>query len=80
MSFPCPPPVVLTPLIIHSPIDRHRFLLSTHYTHYEPVNFGINFTALLFVLAPKLPQVCEISLPVSSLLGSCQISCFLVRL
>jgi hypothetical protein len=38
---------------------RNRFLLSTHYTHYEPVNFGINFAALLFVLTPKLPQVRE---------------------
>jgi len=33
------------------------FLLSTHYTHYEPFNFGINVAALLFVLTPKLPQL-----------------------
>lgn len=74
MSFLSPPPVALTPLITNSPIDRHRFLLSTHYTHYEPVNFGINFLALLFVLTPKLPQVRKLSLAVSSPLGSCKIS------
>lgn len=32
-----------------------RFLLSTHYTHYDVFLFGINFTALLVVLVAKLP-------------------------
>ncbi|KAG8936512.1 hypothetical protein FRC03_002519 [Tulasnella sp. 419] len=32
------------------------FLASTHYTHYDPWLFAINFTFLLFVLVPKLPQ------------------------
>lgn len=32
-----------------------RFLLSTHYTHYDVFLFGINFTALLVVLIAKLP-------------------------
>lgn len=31
------------------------FLISTHYTKYEPVLFAINFLATLFVLFPKLP-------------------------
>ncbi|ORZ01338.1 ORMDL family [Syncephalastrum racemosum] len=31
------------------------FLLSTHYTHYDMFQFGINFTALLVVLVAKLP-------------------------
>jgi len=33
------------------------FLISTHYTHYNPWLFAINFTALLVVLFPKLPQL-----------------------
>ena len=33
------------------------FLLSTHFTHYNPWVFAINFTALLLVLIPKLPQL-----------------------
>ncbi|KAF8338736.1 Orm1 type endoplasmic reticulum protein [Cantharellus anzutake] len=32
------------------------FLISTHYTHYDPWAFAINFTALIVVLIPKLPQ------------------------
>ncbi|KAL0950201.1 hypothetical protein HGRIS_010193 [Hohenbuehelia grisea] len=32
------------------------FLLSTHYTNYNPWLFAINITALIFVLLPKLPQ------------------------
>ncbi|SPO23992.1 probable ORM1 - unfolded protein response protein [Ustilago trichophora] len=31
------------------------FLISTHYTRYNPLLFGLNFSALLFVLFPKLP-------------------------
>ncbi len=31
------------------------FLVSTHYTKYNPLLFGLNFFALLFVLFPKLP-------------------------
>jgi len=32
------------------------FLMSTHYTHYDPLLFALNFSALLLVLLPKLPQ------------------------
>ncbi|KZS97864.1 Orm1 type endoplasmic reticulum protein [Sistotremastrum niveocremeum HHB9708] len=31
------------------------FLASTHYTHYDPWVFAINFTALVLTLFPKLP-------------------------
>ncbi|KAG8947298.1 hypothetical protein FRC04_010874 [Tulasnella sp. 424] len=31
------------------------FLVSTHFTHYDPWLFAINITALLIVLIPKLP-------------------------
>ncbi len=34
-----------------------RFLISTHYTNYNPWLFAINITALIFTLIPKLPQV-----------------------
>jgi hypothetical protein len=34
-----------------------RFLISTHYTNYEPWTFAICFTALIINLFPKLPQV-----------------------
>ncbi|KAF8309122.1 Orm1 type endoplasmic reticulum protein [Clavulina sp. PMI_390] len=33
------------------------FLISTHYTQYDPWAFAINFTALVVVLVAKLPQV-----------------------
>ncbi|KAJ7044807.1 ORMDL family-domain-containing protein [Mycena alexandri] len=33
------------------------FLVSTHYTNYNPWLFAVNITALVFVLIPKLPQV-----------------------
>jgi hypothetical protein len=33
------------------------FLISTHYTKYDPVLFTLNFAALVFVLFPKLPIV-----------------------
>jgi len=52
-----PPPSPICARTYSGTIDRHGFLLSTHYTHYEPVNFGIKFAALMFVLTPKLPQV-----------------------
>ena len=34
-----------------------RFLLSTHYTNYNPWLFAINLSALILVLIPKLPIV-----------------------
>ncbi|KAJ6616216.1 ORMDL family-domain-containing protein [Mycena sp. CBHHK59/15] len=41
------------------------FLASTHYTNYNPWMFAVNISALVFVLIPKLPQVCPRSfLPV----------------
>ncbi|PVF96469.1 putative ORM1-unfolded protein response protein [Serendipita vermifera] len=39
--------LICTPIVL--------FLLSTHYTHYNPWVFAINFTALIFCLFPKLP-------------------------
>jgi len=33
------------------------FLISTHYTRYDPWLFAVNFSALVFVLFPKLPQL-----------------------
>ncbi|KAI0287096.1 Orm1 type endoplasmic reticulum protein, partial [Russula brevipes] len=33
------------------------FLLSTHYTNYNPWLFAINLSALMFTLVPKLPMV-----------------------
>jgi hypothetical protein len=33
------------------------FLISTHYTRYDYTLFALNFSALLFVLFPKLPIV-----------------------
>ncbi|KIM25512.1 hypothetical protein M408DRAFT_55402, partial [Serendipita vermifera MAFF 305830] len=41
--------LICTPIVL--------FLLSTHYTHYNPWAFAVNFSALLFVLFPKLPMV-----------------------
>lgn len=35
----------------------HSFLVSTHFTNYNPWLFAINFSALLIVLVPKLPMV-----------------------
>lgn len=37
--------------------DLHRFLLSTHYTHYNPLAFAVNLSVLVFCLLPKLPMV-----------------------
>ncbi|KAI0787203.1 hypothetical protein BC629DRAFT_1515582 [Irpex lacteus] len=37
--------------------DLTIFLASTHYTNYNPWNFAINLSALIFVLIPKLPQL-----------------------
>lgn len=45
-----------------------RFLISTHYTHYDPWAFTINFTALLCVLLAKLPQVGSLATSLSGLL------------
>ena len=41
------------------PTDTHnsRFLLSTHYTHYDPWLFTMNLIALVALLVPRLPQV-----------------------
>lgn len=45
-----------------------RFLVSTHYTNYNPWAFALNFSALVFVLLAKLPQVCRLFLFALSLL------------
>jgi hypothetical protein len=39
------------------PQTQNSFLLSTHYTNYNPWLFAINLSALIFVLVPKLPMV-----------------------
>ena len=39
-----------------------RFLLSTHYTHYDLTYFIINFLGVLAVVIPKLPFVCGLLL------------------
>jgi ORMDL family protein len=39
------------------PHTQISFLLSTHYTNYNPWLFAINLSALIFVLVPKLPMV-----------------------
>jgi hypothetical protein len=36
-------------------LDSNRFLISTHYTNYNPVLFAINIIALAFAIVPKLP-------------------------
>jgi hypothetical protein len=42
----------------HDPANSEcRFLLSTHYTNYNPWLFAINLSALIFTLVPKLPIV-----------------------
>jgi len=48
----CPEPRALT-----RPAIQNSFLLSTHYTNYNPWLFAINLSALLFALVPKLPIV-----------------------
>ena len=44
---------------------QNSFLLSTHYTNYNPWLFAVNLSALIFVLVPKLPMVRSISSVVS---------------
>jgi hypothetical protein len=39
------------------PITLTRFLMSTHYTHYDLTYFTINCLAVLGVVIPKLPWV-----------------------
>jgi hypothetical protein len=46
----------------HTTATQNRFLLSTHYTNYNPWLFAINLSALIFVLVPKLPIVRPTSL------------------
>ncbi|KAI9355493.1 ORMDL family-domain-containing protein [Pilaira anomala] len=36
------------------------FLLSTHYTHYDVLQFAINFCSLVIVLIAKLPSMHEV--------------------
>jgi hypothetical protein len=49
------------PVPLHPPLTRlaiqTSFLLSTHYTNYNPWLFAINLSALIFTLVPKLPIV-----------------------
>ena len=49
------------PQALTRPQTRNSFLLSTHYTNYNPWLFAINLSALIFVLVPKLPMVRSMS-------------------
>lgn len=57
--------LICTPIVLYVIPSSHapmltlprRFLLSTHYTHYNPWVFAVNFTALILSLFPKLPIV-----------------------
>jgi hypothetical protein len=44
-------------LALTRPTISNSFLLSTHYTNYNPWLFAINLSALIFTLVPKLPIV-----------------------
>lgn len=59
----------LTSLPIGLYVAAHlpRFLLSTHYSHYNPWLFWLNLGALLLVLFPKLPIVRGMTNAVASL-------------
>jgi hypothetical protein len=46
----------------HATQNSNRFLLSTHYTNYNPWLFAINISALIFALVPKLPMVRSMSI------------------
>ena len=52
-----PVSAVLGPLIRVTNTHTSSFLLSTHYTHYDPWLFAMNLTALIALLVPRLPQV-----------------------
>jgi hypothetical protein len=45
----------------HATENSNSFLLSTHYTNYNPWLFAINISALIFALVPKLPMVRSMS-------------------
>jgi hypothetical protein len=46
-----------------------RFLLSTHYTHYDPWLFTMNVSALVALLIPRLPQVTVVPSETNSLIN-----------
>jgi len=52
-----PHPVPPCGIYTHATSNPNRFLLSTHYTNYNPWLFAINLSALIFTLVPKLPIV-----------------------
>lgn len=39
-----------------------RFLLSTHYSHYDVTLFTVNIVSLLVILVAKLPQLHRVRL------------------
>lgn len=43
-------------------IYKHRFLLSTHYTHYAPFAFFVNLVATVINLIAKLPSMHQVRL------------------
>jgi len=44
------------------PFSCFRFLLSTHYSHYDITLFTVNFISLLVILIAKLPQLHRVRL------------------
>ena len=54
--------LTFVPIVLYSRFsdlyaDVSRFLLSTHYSHYDVWMFTVNCWALMMVLIPKLPSV-----------------------
>jgi hypothetical protein len=43
-------------------LHQSRFLVSTHYTHYDFGTFLVNFASLLLVIVPKLPIMDKVRL------------------
>jgi hypothetical protein len=50
------------PIILYFYELISRFLLSTHYTHYDLPTFMINLTSLVIVLVAKLPSMHKVRL------------------
>jgi hypothetical protein len=52
--------LTFVPIVLYFPLlfkTLTRFLLSTHYSHYDVWMFTVNCWALMMVLIPKLPSV-----------------------
>jgi hypothetical protein len=58
---------VLSRYALTRPTNSNSFLLSTHYTNYNPWLFAVNLSALIFTLVPKLPIVRSVLHPLSDM-------------